>query len=126
MTDDMFDLGDPAEATTETTDDSASKATTVDTANNASPDDTDHDPLRTPAFDTDYRSNQHTVAALDETWQEVTDLLEDARAYSKLAGYADVSRLEAYEAMFQLVIETHDAETIADAIQQTRHEIHDE
>lgn len=113
MTDDMFDLGDPADDS-EDDDEGAEDAETAP------------DPERTPAFDTDYRSNQHTVAALDGTWREVTDLLEDARAYSRLAGYSDVSRLEAYEAMFRLVAEAHDAEEIAERIQATRHEAADE
>ncbi|WP_458210542.1 hypothetical protein [Haladaptatus sp. NG-SE-30] len=124
MSDDMFDLGDPAD---DATDDTASDASNDDTGNNDSTaGDAATDPERTPAYDTDYRTNQHTVAALDETWQDVTDLLEDARAYSKLAGYSGVSRLEAYEAMFRLLLEEHDAEEVAESIQAARHEAHDD
>lgn len=141
MTDDMFDLGEPADAKAgdADTDNTASSASTASTENTVDNDGTastadigddvdnaDDDPMRTPAYDAEYRTNQHTVAALDETWQEITDLLEDARAYSKLAGYSDVSRLEAYEAMFRLLVEEHEAEEVADAIQNARHRVHDD
>jgi hypothetical protein len=123
MTDDMFDLGDPSNDVSSDTESDAD--TDGNVSDNSSSKDKELDPERTPAYDTDYRSNQHTIAALDETWQEVTDLLEDARAYSKLAGYSEVSRLEAYEAMFRLVLEKHDAEEVADSIQTARHDAHD-
>lgn len=130
MSDDVFDLGDsadePDEGDSATTD---SSSNTVDSANNASDgEDTksESDPTRTPAYDTDYQSTQRTIGVRDETWTDVTDLLEDAQAYSKLDGYRDVTKLETYEALFQRVLETCDAKDLASRIQTTRHEAHDE
>lgn len=145
MSDDMFDLGDPADEqdTSDSTTDSDEDDINAPTANNASTDspadtdaittsqsDTDHgspaaepaDPKRTPAFDVDYLEHQHTIAAQDATWQDFTDLLEDARAYSKLDGYANVTRFEAYEALWQHVLSEVDPQDIAALIEDTRHE----
>lgn len=145
MSDDMFDLGDPADDpdTSSPTADSDENDTNATTADNASTDssagndtnatsrtDTDHgspasepaDPKRTPAFDVEYLEHQHTIAAQDATWRDLTDLLEDARAHSKLDGYANVTRFEAYEALCQHVLTEVDPQDIAALIEETRHE----
>lgn len=156
MSDDVFDLGEPADepdesdsATTDDNSNTANSATTDDTAttddnpntaNSATTDDTastsndasdggdttsEPDPTRTSAYDTDYQSTQRTIGVRDETWTDVTDLLEDAQAYSKLDGYREVTKLETYEALFQHVLETCDAKDLASRIQTARHEAHD-
>lgn len=138
MSDDVFDLGEPADELDEssaTTDDSsntgnsATSANNDSTSNNASSssdggNDTE-DPTRTPAYDTDYQSTQRTIGVRQETWDDVIDLLEDAQAYSKLDGYRDVTKLESYEALFQHLLDTCDAKEIASKIQTARHEAHD-
>lgn len=146
MTDDMFDLGDPADEPDESesdsgrndsnggTDSTGSTDTTTTTGDNGteprSQRDIDQggaaseatDPKRTPAFDPDYTAHQHTIAAQDATWQNLTDLLEDARAHSKLDGYANVTRFEAYEALWRHVLTEVDPQEIAALIEETRHE----
>lgn len=141
MSDDVFDLGESADepdendsATTgdsSNTGNSATSASNAGTSNNASnssddgSSDTELDPTRSSAYDTDYQSIQRTIGVRDETWQEVTDLLEDAEAYSNLDGYRDITKLESYEALFQHVLDTSDSKEIASRIQTARHEAHD-
>jgi hypothetical protein len=139
MTDDMFDLGDPADDPDESesnsgrNDDNSGADTTAGTGSNdteSSQEDIDHgsaasepaDPKRTPAFDAEYTAHQHTIAAQDATWRDLTDLLEDARAHSKLDGYANVTRFEAYEALCRHVLTEVDPQDIATLIEETRHE----
>lgn len=137
MSDDMFDLGDPAAepdnseddndrtVTTTTTDDTGSNGTnaTSQSATDSSDEASEPaDPKRTPAFEVDYTTHQHTIAAHDATWRDLTDLLEDARAHSKLDGYANVTRFEAYEALWQYVLTEVDPQDIATLIEETRHE----
>lgn len=129
MSDDVFDLGEPAdepdESDSATTDDSANNASTSNNAGDGGNTKSEPDPTRTSAYDTDYQSTQRTIGVRDETWQEVTDLLEDAEAYSKLDGYAGVTKLEVYEALFQHVLDTSDPKEIASRIQTARHDAHD-
>lgn len=135
MSDDVFDLGEPADELDEssaTTDDSpntsnsANNARTSNNAGDGGGTKSEPDPTRISAYDTDYQSTQRTIGVRDETWTDVIDLLEDAQAYSKLDGYRDVTKLETYEALFQRVLETCDAKDLASRIQTARHEAHDE
>ncbi len=134
MPDDMFDLGDSADDEDNAgTDGNASNASNAETegndgsADNASGGDDEQqtaDPQTTQAFDTEYRENQHTVAALDETWAEIDEVIEDAAFYFRKEGYSDLSKLERYEAFFQLAADQIDAEDIAERAKEQRHEAH--